>query len=130
MTHGGVAAALLHVIWFCFRLLSLGSPGRVEAFQGRRDELFALVDMVRQFRAVTLLGPSGMGKTALARELALYLLERQVPSSWVFFFSRCASFFLKANESASTQNRLSHALSRHKIIKLNPNGEYFKVAKS
>jgi len=48
----------------------LGVPASSDAFIGRRRELAELGDLLAQQRLTVLTGPSGVGKTRLARELA------------------------------------------------------------
>jgi len=48
--------------------LPLQKPPRVQHFVGREDELSSLLDDLQPGRVVTICGPGGMGKTALAAE--------------------------------------------------------------
>jgi predicted ATPase/DNA-binding SARP family transcriptional activator len=53
------------------------------SFVGRDDELARLVELVGEGRLVTLVGPGGVGKTRLARELAARLAAGDRPVWWV-----------------------------------------------
>lgn len=48
--------------------LPLQKPPRAQHFVGREDELSSLLNDLQPGRVVTICGPGGMGKTALAAE--------------------------------------------------------------
>jgi len=59
-------------------------PRRAAHFQGREQELAALLDHLRPGAAVTLCGPGGIGKTALAAEALARLPKDRFPDGIIF----------------------------------------------
>jgi DNA-binding winged helix-turn-helix (wHTH) protein len=57
-------------------------PGRMTPLVGRREELTAIARTLGQARLVTLIGPSGAGKTKLAIEAARGLQDRFAAGCW------------------------------------------------
>jgi tetratricopeptide (TPR) repeat protein len=60
-------------------------PTRPETFTGRQRELHSLVGEIIDHRLVTMTGPGGMGKTALAQEAGRWLAERGHFPDGIFF---------------------------------------------
>ena len=50
-----------------------------EKTYGRKDETTALARSLAQGRSVVLLGPAGVGKTAVVRKLLSYMREQRIP---------------------------------------------------
>jgi predicted ATPase/DNA-binding winged helix-turn-helix (wHTH) protein len=63
-------------------------PTRIQELIGRQSELDVLVDLLRRSRAVTILGPGGMGKTQCALELARRVAPDFPDGVWVFDLAR------------------------------------------
>ncbi len=59
-------------------------PAPLSSLIGRDDELAVVVELLRNYRLVTLIGPGGVGKTRLAQHTALRLVQHDaVPVVWV-----------------------------------------------
>jgi predicted ATPase/DNA-binding winged helix-turn-helix (wHTH) protein len=59
-------------------------PARVETLIGRESELATLAGLVRAHRAITVLGPGGIGKTQCALELARRIAPEFPDGVWFF----------------------------------------------
>ena len=64
-------------------------PARVESEVPREAELDALQSLLRDARLLTVLGPGGIGKTALALELARRCAEVFVDGVWLVDLTPC-----------------------------------------
>lgn len=51
-------------------------PSNVEGFIGRQQEMYDIIKLLNQHRLVSILGPPGIGKTSLARNIANYIKDR------------------------------------------------------
>jgi len=65
-------------------------PARVTTLIGRDPLLAQLAELLRQNRALTILGPGGMGKTQCALELARRLRDEYVGGIWFFDLAHVA----------------------------------------
>ena len=54
-----------------------GIPSRVDTIVGRSEDVKNVLAMLRVSRMVTITGEPGMGKSALAKEVANYLKDRE-----------------------------------------------------
>lgn len=52
-------------------------PSNVECFIGRQQDMYEAINLLDYHRLVSILGPPGIGKTSLARNLANYLKDRK-----------------------------------------------------
>ena len=52
-------------------------PSKVEGFVGRQREIYDIIDLLDQNRLVSILGPPGIGKTSISRNLANYVKDRR-----------------------------------------------------
>ena len=52
-------------------------PTNVEGFIDRQQEMHSIISLLNQNKIVTIIGPAGIGKTSIARNLANYLKERK-----------------------------------------------------
>ena len=52
-------------------------PSNVEGFIGRQQEMFEIIDLLEESRLVSILGPPGIGKTSISRNLGNYLRDRK-----------------------------------------------------
>ena len=62
-------------------------PAKLDALVGRERELAQLADMLAQHRAVTVVGPGGMGKTQCVLEAARLVAPRLADGTWFFDLS-------------------------------------------
>jgi hypothetical protein len=69
-------------------------PSNVEHFQGRQQEMCAVITLLHSNRIVNILGPPGIGKTSLVRNLANHIKDRNL------FFDGILYVNLKGCESA------------------------------
>jgi nucleoside-triphosphatase THEP1 len=51
-------------------------PSNVEGFVGRQQEMYEIINLLEENRLVSILGPPGIGKTSISRNLANYLRDR------------------------------------------------------
>lgn len=61
------------------------NPSNVEGFIGRQQEMYDIIHLLDQHRLVSILGPPGIGKTSLARNLANYLKDRRKFSDGIIY---------------------------------------------
>jgi hypothetical protein len=52
------------------------NPSNVEGFIGRQQEMYDIINLLGKHRLVSILGPPGIGKTSLARNLSNYIKDR------------------------------------------------------
>lgn len=52
-------------------------PSNVEGFVGRQQEMYEIIDSLEKHRLVSILGPPGIGKTSISRNLANYIKDRR-----------------------------------------------------
>jgi len=52
-------------------------PSNVEGFVGRQQEMYEIIELLEQNRLVSILGPPGIGKTSISRNLANYIRDRK-----------------------------------------------------
>lgn len=62
-------------------------PTLVEKFIGRQQEMYDVLYRVMQNRLVSILGPPGIGKTSLARNLANYIHDRRKFDDGILYIS-------------------------------------------
>ncbi|CAI2368691.1 unnamed protein product [Moneuplotes crassus] len=60
-------------------------PSNVEGFLGRQREMYEIIKHITENRLVTILGPAGIGKTSLARNLANYVKDRHKFSDGIIY---------------------------------------------
>ncbi len=58
-------------------------PAQLTSFVGRDDDLAAVTELLDRHRLVTLVGPGGAGKTRLAAETAVRVLDRFRGGAWL-----------------------------------------------
>ncbi len=86
-----------------------------EKTYGRKDETTALARSLAQGRSVVLLGPAGVGKTAVVRKLLSYMREQRIPEldgSRVFEISTvglCADTRYTGQQETRIRALLAHA---------------------
>ena len=61
------------------------NPSNVEGFIGRQQEMYEIINLLESHRLVSILGPPGIGKTSLSRNLANYLKDRRKFSDGIIF---------------------------------------------
>ena len=61
------------------------NPTNVEGFIGRQQEMYEIINLLESHRLVSILGPPGIGKTSLSRNLANYLKDRRKFSDGIIF---------------------------------------------
>lgn len=52
-------------------------PSNVEGFIGRQQEMYELMHLLQYNRLVSVLGPPGIGKTSISRNLSNYIRDRK-----------------------------------------------------
>lgn len=61
------------------------NPSNVECFIGRQQDMYEIINLLDYHRLVSILGPPGIGKTSLARNLANYLKDRKKFSDGIIY---------------------------------------------
>ncbi|CAI2382289.1 unnamed protein product [Moneuplotes crassus] len=61
------------------------NPSNVEGFIGRQKEMYEIIKHLNNHRLVSILGPPGIGKTSLARNLANYIKDRRKFSDGIIY---------------------------------------------
>lgn len=75
-------------------------PSKVEMFLGREFEMHKIIKLLIEGRVVSILGPPGIGKTSLAKNLANYIRDRRM--------FRDGIIYVKLRGCKSSQMFLSH----------------------
>lgn len=52
-------------------------PANVEGFVGRQQEMYEIINLLDESRLVSILGPPGIGKTSISRNIGNYLKDRK-----------------------------------------------------
>jgi hypothetical protein len=65
-------------------------PAQFTSFVGRDDDLAAVTALLGRHRLVTLVGPGGAGKTRLAAETAVRVLDQFPGGTWLAELARSA----------------------------------------
>ena len=60
-------------------------PSNVEGFIDRQQEMHNIISLLNQSKIVTIVGPPGIGKTSIARNLANYLKDRRKFNDGIIF---------------------------------------------
>jgi ATP-dependent Clp protease ATP-binding subunit ClpA len=60
-------------------------PSNVECFIGRQQEMYEIINLLDTHRLVSILGPPGIGKTSIARNLANYIKDRKKFSDGIIY---------------------------------------------
>ena len=60
-------------------------PSKVEGFVGRQQEMYEIINLLEQNRLVSILGPPGIGKTSIYRNLANYVRDRRKFSDGIIY---------------------------------------------
>ena len=60
-------------------------PSKVEGFVGRQQEMYEIINLLEQNRLVSILGPPGIGKTSISRNLANYVRDRRKFSDGIIY---------------------------------------------
>lgn len=60
-------------------------PSKVEGFVGRQQEMYEIINLLEQNRLVSILGPPGIGKTSISRNLANYVKDRRKFSDGIIY---------------------------------------------
>jgi Mrp family chromosome partitioning ATPase len=61
------------------------NPSNVEGFIGRQQEMYDIINLMEEHRLVSILGPPGIGKTSIARNLANYIKDRKKFSEGIIY---------------------------------------------
>ena len=94
-------ADLLLCDWHSPPPLGLDSiPAPPEGFLGRALDMYAVAVLILRHRLVSIVGPSGYGKTSVALAVANYLSERRLFREGVFFVSLAAATTVEEVTSA------------------------------
>ena len=62
-------------------------PTRVENFIGRTEECQKIVELIHSNRLITITGISGIGKSAIVKEVAHYLFRRDFTKDGIIYLS-------------------------------------------
>ena len=62
-------------------------PSRIERLLGRQQEMYDVLFRVANYRLVSILGPPGIGKTALSRNLAHFIQDRKRFEDGIIYIS-------------------------------------------
>jgi predicted ATPase/DNA-binding winged helix-turn-helix (wHTH) protein len=116
-----------------------GLPGSISELIGRASAMARLRDLVSAFRVVTLTGPGGIGKTALAMALARTLTEEfdsgiclvelaSLSNPDLLSATVVAALGLNGNAKASTPDDIAGIIGRAKLLVVLDNCEHMITA--
>jgi predicted ATPase/DNA-binding winged helix-turn-helix (wHTH) protein len=119
--------------------VSSGLPGSISDLIGRTSAMARLRDLVSAFRVVTLTGPGGIGKTALALALAHTLTEEfdrriclvelaSLSNPDLLASTVVAALGLGSNAKASTPDDIAAIIGRTKLLVVLDNCEHMIAA--
>lgn len=60
-------------------------PSNVDCFIGRQQDMYEIINLLDFHRLVSILGPPGIGKTSISRNLANYLKDRKKFSDGIIY---------------------------------------------